>query len=144
MQLPDEAERVLFKTTNTARGLMWRTAFTSDYVGLDATAASHISTNTNIKLVGIDYLSIGMLEDIEEPHKILFTKGVVAVEGLDLSQVERGWYHQICLPPKLSGADGAPVRCLLQPLPSTRHDSSMSAGTSTGGLTSEQQEHREL
>jgi kynurenine formamidase len=53
---------------------MWRTTFAADYIGLDNTAATHVTSNTNIKLVGIDYLSIAMMEDIEETHKILFRK----------------------------------------------------------------------
>jgi len=43
-------------------------------------------------------------------------QAVIAVEGLDLTAVEPGWYHQICLPAKFAGAEGAPIRCLLQPL----------------------------
>jgi kynurenine formamidase len=49
------------------------------------------------------------------PTLVLLQK-IIAVEGLDLTAVEPGWYHQICLPAKLQGSDGAPIRCLLQPL----------------------------
>lgn len=40
-------------------------------------------------------------------------KGVVIVEGLDLSQVPRGVYDLYCLPLKLVGSDGAPARAIL-------------------------------
>lgn len=49
-------------------------------------------------------------------HFCCAVQKVIAVEGLDLTAVEPGWYHQICLPAKLEGSDGAPIRCLLQPL----------------------------
>lgn len=49
-------------------------------------------------------------------HNFCAVQKVIAVEGLDLTGVEPGWYHQICLPAKLQGSDGAPIRCLLQPL----------------------------
>jgi hypothetical protein len=38
---------------------------------------------------------------------------VIAIEGLDLQQVDAGWYELMCLPAKLGGSDGAPVRCVL-------------------------------
>jgi len=37
----------------------------------------------------------------------------VALEGLDLSEVERGTYDLYCLPLKLLGSDGAPARAIL-------------------------------
>ena len=40
-------------------------------------------------------------------------QGVIAIEGLDLRDVDPGWYQMICLPAKLGGGDGAPVRCVL-------------------------------
>ncbi|KAF6256864.1 hypothetical protein COO60DRAFT_62360 [Scenedesmus sp. NREL 46B-D3] len=117
LQLPADVERVMFKTDNTQRGLMFQRAFASDYIALDSTAATHITSSSSIRLVGIDYLSIGMLEDIGETHRTLFRGDVVVIEGLDLSQVQPGWYRQTCLPAKLAGSDGAPVRCVLQQLP---------------------------
>lgn len=56
------------------RGLLFKKEFTSDYIGLDSTAASYLSSSTNVVLVGVDYLSVGMLEDIQDTHKILFHK----------------------------------------------------------------------
>jgi kynurenine formamidase len=40
-------------------------------------------------------------------------QGIVAVEGLDLTQVAPGTYQLLCMPAKLEGSDGAPVRCAL-------------------------------
>jgi arylformamidase len=35
------------------------------------------------------------------------------VEGLNLSQISRGFYTLYCLPLKLAGSDGAPARAIL-------------------------------
>eukprot|EP00878_Enallax_costatus_P029391 GHUV01031866.1.p1 GENE.GHUV01031866.1~~GHUV01031866.1.p1 ORF type:complete len:239 (+),score=40.16 GHUV01031866.1:126-842(+) len=72
MQLPSNVERLLFKTENTAKGLLHKREFVSDYIGLDSTAAEYLGRNTRVRLVGVDYLSVGMLEDIQETHKRLF------------------------------------------------------------------------
>jgi arylformamidase len=43
----------------------------------------------------------------------LLQAGVVAVEGLDLSEIEAGDYRLYCLPLKIKGSDGAPARAIL-------------------------------
>jgi len=80
---PLDAERLLFRTLNTRRGLLGRTAFASDYVGLDSSAARWLAEERpGVVLVGIDYLSIGALYDIVETHKTLFrTVGGLCVYG---------------------------------------------------------------
>jgi hypothetical protein len=62
------------------------------------------------------------------------------VEGLDLSHVAPGEYHQICLPALYQGSDGAPIRCVLQRLSHGDHgggghssSSSSSSSSSRGG-----------
>ena len=60
-------------------------------------------------LVGIDYLSIGD----SEAHRILLSRGVIPIEGLDLRGVEPGRYTLACLPLRIVGADGAPARAVL-------------------------------
>jgi arylformamidase len=104
--VPARAERVLFKTPNSR---LWeRDEFSEDFVKLDGEAARAL-VERGVRLVGIDYLSIGD----EEAHRILLGAGVVAVEGLDLREVEPGEYRLICAPLKLEGAEGAPARVLL-------------------------------
>jgi arylformamidase len=44
---------------------------------------------------------------------VLLKAGVVVVEGLNLSNVNRGFYDQYCLPLKIAGCDGAPARAIL-------------------------------
>jgi len=104
--VPQGAERVLFKTPNSR---LWeRDEFSEDFVGLDGQAAQAL-VERGVRLVGIDYLSIGD----EEAHHVLLEAGVVAVEGLDLREVEPGEYRLVCAPLKLVGAEGAPARVLL-------------------------------
>jgi arylformamidase len=104
--VPAGAERVLFKTAN---GRLWeRDEFSEEFVKLDGEAARAL-VERGVRLVGIDYLSIGD----EEAHHVLLGAGVVAVEGLDLREVEPGEYRLVCAPLKLVGAEGAPARVLL-------------------------------
>lgn len=104
--LPPGADRVLFKTRNSQ---LWsRDEFTHDFVRLDGEAASYL-VERGVKLLGIDYLSIGDAE----AHRVLLGAGVVCVEGLDLRGIEPGSYQLVCLPLKLVGSDGAPARAVL-------------------------------
>jgi arylformamidase len=104
--VPPGAQRVLFRTQN---GRLWeRDEFSDDFVALDGEAARAL-VSLGVRLVGIEYVSIGD----EEAHEVLLGAGVVAVEGLDLRQVEPGEYVLVCAPLKLEGAEGAPARVLL-------------------------------
>jgi arylformamidase len=109
----DGVERVLFKTRNSR---FWheRREFAKDYVYL-APEAAHALVAGGARLVGIDYLSIER-PDFERPetHLALLERGVVIVEGLDLSAVEAGTYELICLPLRIRGGDGAPARVILR------------------------------
>jgi len=103
---PRGSERILFKTRNSQ---LWnRGEFTRDFVRLDGEAAAFL-LERGVKLLGIDYLSIGDAA----AHRTLLSAGVVCVEGLDLREIEPGSYELICLPLKLVGADGAPARAVL-------------------------------
>jgi arylformamidase len=104
--VPEGAERVLFKTRNG--GLWDRPGFAEDSVCLSAAAAAEV-VRRGVRLVGIDYLTIGGAE----AHRILLAAGVVPLEGLDLRAVAPGEYRLVCLPLKLVGADGAPARTVL-------------------------------
>jgi kynurenine formamidase len=46
-------------------------------------------------------------------HHLLLERGVVIVEGLELSAVPAGSYQLVCLPLRLAGLDGAPARVAL-------------------------------
>jgi arylformamidase len=101
------AERVLMKTRNSE---LWaRESFVEDFLGLTEDGAQAL-IDAGVRLVGIDYLSIGD----EAAHQALLGAGVIAVESLDLRNVEPGDYELICAPLKLVGSDGAPARVLLR------------------------------
>jgi arylformamidase len=66
-----------------------------------------------LRLVGTDALSVGMEGSEMQTHKAFLRKGIVILEGLDLSEVQPGNYFLIALPMKIGGAEGAPVRAFL-------------------------------
>ena len=104
--VPDGVERVLFKTPNSE---LWaQDSFPDEFERLDGAAARAIVEH-GVRLVGVDYLSVGD----EEAHHVLLRAGVVPVEGLDLRGVEPGAYELHCLPLRLVGSDGAPARTIL-------------------------------
>ena len=113
VSLPHDTSRLLFKTPNSD---LWRKPdhnFHSDFVALSPQAAAWI-VEREIRLVGVDYLSVQMFADPEPlTHRTLLKAGVVVVEGLDLQAVRPGSYQLICLPLKLVGSDGAPARAVL-------------------------------
>jgi arylformamidase len=108
-------ERVLFKTSNSAR--CWQAeGFVEDFVYITEQAAAHLAS-TGIQTVGVDYLSVGGYHaDGAKIHRILLEAGIWIIEGLDLSPVTAGRYEMICLPVKLHGSDGAPARAIVRPL----------------------------
>jgi arylformamidase len=108
-------ERVLFKTSNSAR--CWTAdSFVEDFVYITEKAARHLA-ETRVRTVGVDYLSVGgYYRDGAAIHRILLEAGIWIIEGLDLSPVAGGRYEMVCLPIKLHGADGAPARAILRPI----------------------------
>lgn len=110
-------ERLLLKTRNSDR--LWPgREFDPRFTALSLEAARWLAT-LQIRLLGIDYLSVGPYHgEGAEVHRALLGAGIWILEGLNLMAVEPGQYELICLPLRLAGADGAPARALLRPLPS--------------------------
>jgi len=109
--IPPGTERLLFKTRNSR--LLDDAAFCRDFVYLTLDAA-HWLVERRVRLVAIDYLSVEQMD--AQPnivHETLLRAGVVIVEGVDLRQVAPGPYFLACLPLKIEGADGSPVRAVL-------------------------------
>jgi arylformamidase len=107
LAFPSEFTRILFKTSNSR---LWnRDSFSRDFVRLTGSGARFL-IESGVRLVGIDYLSIGDAE----AHQELLGAGVTALEGLDLREVDPGTYELICLPLRLEGSDGAPARVILR------------------------------
>jgi arylformamidase len=110
--IPFGTERLLLKTRNSQ---LWERAereFFTGFVGISADGADWL-VHHNIKLIGIDYLSIAPYQQSIPTHRILLAAGVIIVEGLDLRTITPGIYTLYCLPLKLVGSDGAPARVIL-------------------------------
>jgi arylformamidase len=103
-------ERVLFKTHG---GIRPENSFESNYAYLDA-GASEFLVKRGILLVGTDAPSVDYFDSMNLPsHKILLNHGIVILEEAELTAVPPGDYELICLPLKLAGLDGSPVRAVL-------------------------------
>lgn len=113
LNLPEDTTRLLIKTRNSD---LWQDAkhtFNPGFVALDAQAARWV-VDQGIRLIGVDYLSVQHFGDkTGATHRTLLTAGVVILEGLNMRDVKPGRYQLMCLPIKLSGADGAPARAIL-------------------------------
>ncbi|KAL0559723.1 hypothetical protein IC582_000090 [Cucumis melo] len=114
LNIPKGVRRVLFRTLNTDRRLMWKKEFDTSYVGFMKDGAKWLVENTDIKLVGIDYLSVAAFQDLIPSHlEFLRGRETILVEGLKLDGVQPGLYSIHCLPLRLLGAEGSPIRCIL-------------------------------
>ncbi|KMT01160.1 hypothetical protein BVRB_9g224110 [Beta vulgaris subsp. vulgaris] len=114
LHIPKGVRRVLFRTLNTDRRLMYKKEFDSSYVGFMKDGAQWLVDNTDIKLVGIDYLSVAAFADLAPSHLVLLkSREIILVEGLKLDNVPAGTYNVHCLHPRMAGAEGTPIRCIL-------------------------------
>ncbi|WRX15893.1 Kynurenine formamidase/cyclase-like - like 2 [Theobroma cacao] len=114
LQIPKGVRRVLFRTLNTDRRLMFTKEYDSNYVGFTTDGARWLVKNTDIKLVGIDFLSVAAHDHLVSAHLEFFeSREIILVEGLKLDDVPLGIYSVHCLPLRLLGAEGSPIRCIL-------------------------------
>jgi arylformamidase len=103
-------ERILLKTKNSRRGYQ---EFYKDYIYLAGDAAKYLA-DKNVKLIGIDYLSVKQKGSSDNtPHTALLEKNIAILEGINLNNVEPGKYFLLAAPLALDGADGSPARALL-------------------------------
>lgn len=94
--------RVLFKTKGK--------------FGVTKSAAEYMA-GLAIRVVGTDAMDIEAENNLEfSVHKILLGQGIPIIEGLELCDVEEGKYRLWCLPLKMEGLDGVPVRVALEKL----------------------------
>ena len=106
-------ERLLLKTDNTRLKRKESKVFDKTYVGLAPSGAQWLVSH-GVRLIGIDYLSIGPLGPVNtETHRIVLGAGMVVVESLVLDDIAPGAYTLIALPPKFQGLEGSPCRALL-------------------------------
>lgn len=110
-------ERILFKTSNSPR-VYEKKEFHGDYVYL-TTEAARLLAEKKVRVVGLDYLTIGSFkvpENVKDTHETLLGNGVYVIEGINLSGVKPGDYQLICLPLRLEKGDAGPARAILRPL----------------------------
>jgi arylformamidase len=104
-------ERVLIKTRNS-RYIRER-EFHNDYTYLAPDGAAYLAS-LGVKLVGVDYFSVEQFHSgHHQTHRTLLERGIIIVEGLDLSEPPMGPYELRVLPLRLAGLDGAPARAVL-------------------------------
>ena len=111
-EIPPRTRRLLFKTRNSEYWAKDVKHFEPDFVAISPDGAEYL-VDRNVKLVGVDYLSVAPYKSGAPTHRILLGAGVVVVEGLNLSRVSQGRYTLHCLPLKIAGSDGAPARVIL-------------------------------
>lgn len=96
--VPSSCERLIFKTKGQ---------FYLDKSGANALAY------TNVRLVGIDKMSIASEQDERATHCALLSNDIVILEGLFLDNIQKGKYFLHCPPINLSSCEAAPCRATL-------------------------------
>ncbi|MFC1812464.1 cyclase family protein [Thermodesulfobacteriota bacterium] len=135
LDLPYGTKRLLLRTRNSELWAAHENNFQTDFVALTLDAANWL-IEKGIQLIGIDYLSVQRYKDGPEVHQILLGADVVIVEGLNLANVKTGIYELICLPIKISGAEGAPARAVLRSFEMERpDDDAVSSGFTSNELS---------
>lgn len=104
-------ERVLIRTRNSE--FVTDRQFHPDFTFIAPDGAEHLAS-LGVKLVGVDYYSVEQFHSgHHRTHRTLLERGIIIVEGLDLSRIDEGDYAFCCLPLRLEGLDGAPARAVL-------------------------------
>lgn len=106
-------EKLFFKTANSPA--VWRGSdFKEEFVYITDEAGEYLASK-EVKLIGVDYLSVGSYKKGGRAlHRLLLKAGIWIVEGLNLAEVPEGACEYICLPLKIKNGDGAPARVLLK------------------------------
>jgi arylformamidase len=103
--------RVLFRTQS---GNPPEFSFEENFIYLHRDAAEFLAERP-ILLVGTDSPSVDAFDNTElTSHRILLQHEVMILENARLGNVPAGDYELICLPLKLAGFDGSPVRAILR------------------------------
>lgn len=110
----DGCKIILLKTDNSVN-YSGSHALT-EYTTLDYEAAEFLAEK-EIQMIGIDYMTIerprGKRVTGKSIHQILLSRDICILEGINLRETPEGEYKLCCLPLRLTGADGAPVRAVL-------------------------------
>jgi arylformamidase len=110
-------ERILFKTKNSSY-VYDSDKFTKPYVFISNEAAQ-LLVDKKVRLVGIDYITVGGFATPEENrfvHKLFLNGGVSILEEVNLKGVKPGKYELLAVPIRLRKGDAAPCRAIIRPL----------------------------
>ncbi len=111
--IPGGTQRLLLKTGNSGFWQDFAQPFRSDFCALTLDGAQWVA-DKDMVLVGIDCHSIQMYDDPYDTHIVLLKRKVVILESLNLRDVEPGTYELLCLPLRVRGLEGVPVRAVLR------------------------------
>jgi len=104
-------KRILFKTKNSR--LYESGEFVKEFVYLSKDGAEYL-VEQEVRLVGIDYLSIDEYGNKDAPaHHVLLEGNVTIIESIDLSLATAGEYELVCLPLRVRKGNGGPARAVL-------------------------------
>ena len=103
-----EAEVIFFSDTEKIKKSALKRILLKNCGGID-TELAHCLADKGVMLVGLEAQSVGDAD----VHRILLSRGVVLLEGINLEDVPCGKYLLSAAPIKLGGSDGAPCRALL-------------------------------
>jgi len=100
-------EFLLFKTRNS-----FTEEFEPNFIYVEKSGAEYL-VEKGIIGVAIDSFGIERAQPDHETHKILFSKGIIIIEGVRLKEVQESKYFMCAMPLKINGIDGSPARIVL-------------------------------
>jgi arylformamidase len=105
-----DTPRLLLRTD----GWLDHSRFPESIPVLDRAVPAYLKEN-GVILLGLDVPSVDQIDSKDLLiHHALGSFGIFILESIDLTRVEPGVYELIALPLKIVGADGSPVRAILQ------------------------------
>lgn len=111
----EDAGIILFKTSSSVRYAGKNVL--DGYTTLTYEAAEYL-VKLGVRMVGIDYMTIERPRNTRvtgrSVHRTLLGNDVLILESLKLDSVMEGKYRLHCFPLNLVGADGSPVRAVLE------------------------------
>ena len=109
----NRGDALLFRTENSVTGLSVNPEPSDQYVYMSIEAAD-LCAEKAVGLVGFDYFVSEKPGDQWAPiHRRLFDQNILILEGANLKDVPEGRYTLFCLPLKMKGLEGSPVRAVL-------------------------------
>ena len=108
----DKNSFVFFKTSSSKKSK--NTTFNGDYVYIDPEAAEAL-LKLNVKIVGIDSISVDSLKNESLPvHQLLLKNEILIVENLNLTNIYPGKCIVHISPLNIPGMDGLPARVVIE------------------------------